>query len=230
MQRDATNSGFVQAFVASCCALAGFRNGLVLEGSIQCAGATSFGLRLSVDLWPSSATARLFALPQGATCQAGDFELQGSLAAPLRWTLTPSAWLSNPCSLQLLGLEGQVVMTPGRDSFQGQVRGLATACSFALTTLCGFTCSDTLAQFGGQAACTVTYSAYLSEGNDQLCKHLFMEHKRPSYTHTHTHTQTHTHTRARAHTLFVASAGARKQPRSCTAVSRPALCVHSRCS
>ena len=86
-------------------------------------------------------------------------------------------------------------MTPGRDSFQGQVRGLATACSFALTALCGFTCSDTLAQFGGQAACTVTYSAYLSEGNDQLCKHLFMEHKRPSYTHT--------HTRARA--LFVAS-------------------------
>ena len=114
-------------------------------------------------------------------------------------------------------------MTPGRDSFQGQVRGLATACSFALTTLCGFTCSDTLAQFGGQAACTVTYSAYLSEGNDQLCKHLFMEHKRPSYTHTHTHT------RARAHFLLP-QAGARKQPRSRTAVSRPALCVHSRCS
>jgi hypothetical protein len=91
----------------------------VLEGSIQCLGRTAFGLRLSVDAWPTAATARLFALPAGAACQDGTIQFGGAVAASLQWTLAPGTWQSNPCALEPFSLAGQAAAAPGRDSFTG---------------------------------------------------------------------------------------------------------------
>ena len=120
---------------------AGTQPGLVFDGTYTC-GSTA-AARINVTTWPSAARIRFVPVPArsvecsvsfvcriptctNAVCRvgscAGEYTLTGVwMSETQTWTLTPGAWLTNPCNYFMIGFSGTIDVVAGLRRFSGSV-------------------------------------------------------------------------------------------------------------
>ncbi len=61
---------------------------------------------------------------------AGEYSLTGVwVSETQRWTLSPAAWLTNPCGYVMVGFSGTIDVVAGLRRFSGRVVGGSGECS-----------------------------------------------------------------------------------------------------
>jgi hypothetical protein len=67
---------------------------------------------------------------------AGEYTLTGVwVSETQRWTLSPGAWLTNPCGYGMLGFSGTIDVVAGLRRFSGSLTHSATCTTFSLMEL-----------------------------------------------------------------------------------------------